>query len=280
MTRLENRLPREGISSDGEHPLREAAWLVGASVAGVLALVVALGWAAGWLAPRLPFSAEVALAERMVDRPVEPAQAARTAALQARADRVAAAMALPAEMRVVIGVHDADPVNAYATIGGRIRLYRGLIEKLPSEEALDALLAHEIAHVEHRHVAASAGRGLAIVLVLSALSADAGAAIASGALGQAAELALLGYSREQETLADAEALRAVVALHGHAGGILALMQALGSATPDAATPAWLRTHPLTAARRQALAEEAQRHGWALDGPQRPLADPVRWPRDR
>jgi predicted Zn-dependent protease len=264
---LENRLPAEGISSSTEHPLREFAWLLGASLAGLAALVVVVGWLASWLAPRVPFAAEVALAERVVDPAAPRGHADRTAALQAIADRVASRMDLPAGMTVVLAYEDSPVINAYATLGGRIRVYSGLLDQLQSEDELAALLAHEIAHVRHRHVAASLGRGLAVALVLGVVSADAGAAAAQSTLGQAASLAMLSYSREQEAQADADALRAVVALYGHAGGVTALFHRLRDAAGDGG-PEWtvLRSHPLTDARLAAIEAETTRQAWPASGP--------------
>lgn len=266
---LENRLPAEGINSSDEHPLKEFAWLVGASLVTLLLLLALVGWGARWLAPQLPFSAEVALAERVVDAPAKPEHAARSAALQALADRVAAQMGLPEGVSVVVTYDDSPVVNAYATLGGRIRVFKGLLIELQSEDALAALLAHEIAHVKHRHVAANLGRGLAVALLLGVVSTDAGAAAAQQALGGATSLALLGYSREQEAQADQDALHAVVALYGHAGGMVELFTRLGDATnatkgsgPQVEA---LHTHPLTEARLAAVQARAQQAGWAISG---------------
>jgi Zn-dependent protease with chaperone function len=216
--------------------------------------------AARWLAPHLPFRHEVALAERLFDEaaPTDAQARARHAALQALADRVAARMALPAGMQVRVTDDPSNLVNAYATLGGRIRVFHGLLRKLESEEALAALLAHEIAHVKHRHVAAGMGHGLAVALVLSVVAPEGAAQAAQGLLGGAAQLALLGYSRDNERLADEEALAASLALYGHAGGMAQLFKVLPQADAPAGT-AWLRSHPDTAerlARVQAAASPA------------------------
>lgn len=268
---LENRLPAEGINSSDEHPLREFAWLVGSAVAALLLLLGVLVWGARWLAPKVPFSAELALADRLGVAQPKPEHAAQTRELQALADRIAAVMQLPANMTVKLSYDESPVVNAYATIGGRIVVFKGLLRRLRSEDALAALLAHEIAHVKHRHVAASLGRGLAVATVLGVLSADAGAAVAQSALGQAAGLALLGYSREQESQSDDEAVRAVVALYGHAAGVLELFASLGQPTPGSGPEmVLLRTHPLSATRLQAARARAAQAGWAIEGTTRPL----------
>jgi predicted Zn-dependent protease len=269
--RLENRLPAEGINSSPEHPLKEFAWLMVASGVTLLVLMALASWGARWLAPKLPFSAEASLAQRLVDRPAQPEHAARSAELQRVADLVAARMGLPEGMAVVVTYSDSPLVNAYATVGGRIQVFKGLLQELQSEEALAALLAHEIAHVKHRHVAASMGRGLAVALLLSVVSADAGAAAAQGALGSAAGFTMLGYSRDQEAQADEEALQAVVALHGHAGGLVELFTRLGQADQGAAPQLQaLNTHPLTEARLAAVQARARDRGWATSGALTPL----------
>lgn len=274
---LENRLPAEGISSSLEHPLKEFAWLLAAGLVTLLFVAWLIGWGARWLAPKLPFASEVALAERLIDRVQAPADARQSAALQRLADRVAATMALPAGMQIVVQVDPSGAVNAFATIGGRIRVHRGLLVKLRSEDELAALLAHEVAHVKHRHIAASLGRGVGLSLLIGLVSADAGAAVAQAALNGAAELALLGYSREQEREADGEALAALVRLYGHAGGMFALFDRLGDGLGDRpgdpetdGLPAAFSTHPLTAERRHTLRAQACRSGWPLSGTTTPL----------
>jgi Zn-dependent protease with chaperone function len=272
--RLENRLPPEDLLERDEHPLRELAWLLAASLAALALVVLATGFAARWLAPKLPFEHELALAERLFDeaaatRMADAATLERHAALQALADRVAAAMALPPGMRVIVSDDPSDLVNAYATIGGRIRVFHGLLRKLDSEEALAALLAHEIAHVKHRHVAAGMGHGLAVALLLSVVSPEGGAQAAQAVLGGAAQLALLGYSRDAERQADADALAAGLALYGHGGGVAALFAALPQADAAAGNEG-LRSHPEAAERLALLEAAAAARGARLTGPATPL----------
>lgn len=278
--RLENRLPPEDLLDRDEHPLRELAWLLAASLAALALLVAATGLAARWLAPKLPFQVEQALAERLFEppQPADPQAQARLEALQALADRVAAVMDLPPGMQVLASDQASEQVNAYATIGGHIRIFHGLLRRLDSEEALAALLAHEIAHVKHRHVATAMGHGMAVVLVLAVVAPDQAARAAQGLLGGAAQLALLGYSREKERQADAEALAASLALYGHGGGLVQLFAALPK-PEGAAAPSWLNTHPETGERLAALRAEAARRGASLQATTAatPLADALRLP---
>lgn len=271
--RLENRLPPEDLLERDEHPVRELAWLLAASLSAVAVLVLLAGLAARWVAPRIPFEHELALAERLlpVTAPAGPAAAARQAALQALAERVAAVMDLPPGMALQVSDDPSDLVNAYATVGGRIRVFHGLLRQLKSEEALAALLAHEIAHVKHRHVAAGMGQGLAVVLTLSVVAPEGAA---QGLLGGAAQVALLSYTREHERQADADALAASLALYGHGGGLAELFAVLPSAEAPSGT-AWLRSHPDTTERLALLEAVAAARGARLSGSLTPLPEALR-----
>jgi predicted Zn-dependent protease len=50
-----------------------------------------------------------------------------------------------------VGVLNTGEINAFATPGGHIFLTRGLVECAGSEDALAAVIAHELAHIQLRH---------------------------------------------------------------------------------------------------------------------------------
>lgn len=99
-------------------------------------------------------------------------------------------------------VIDSPDINAFATYGGYIYIYRGLLSHLTSEAQLAAVLAHEIAHVTKRHIARTQTRQRA---------ANVGAFLASialwnGDIGDAIRLesqaSISGFGRELELEAD------------------------------------------------------------------------------
>jgi predicted Zn-dependent protease len=144
-------------------------------LAGVTGLVVILAGVAMFaleaMATWVPFSVERRLAESVVvpglaDKRRDPRDIAAEQALRSLVDRVAATMHLPGDMKLTVHYSAAATVNAMATLGGQMFVYRGLIEKLKSEDALAAVLAHEIGHVRARHVVRAMGRGVALVGVL------------------------------------------------------------------------------------------------------------------
>jgi predicted Zn-dependent protease len=165
-------------------------------------------------------------------------------------------------------------VNAFATLGGHIVIYRGLLEKLPSENALAMVLSHELAHIKLRHPVSTAGRALVFGVAVGVLSSAAGGDIVSRVLGSAGLLSAMSFSRDQERAADAEGLRALVALYGHAGGAQDVFRLLEQEIARiGAPPAILRTHPLDADRIEAIAVQARDNGWLLTGEPTPLSLP-------
>lgn len=274
--RLENRPPAEGINSSADNPLKELAWLLGGSLAVVIALAFTISLAAQWIAPRIPYKYEARLAASLPSLASEPATEPGRAAqreLQALADRLSARMRLPEGMQVRVGYADSKTINAFATLGGQTVFFRGLLARLDSEDALAMVMAHEIAHLQYRHATAALGRGVAIGVILSMVSAELGRGAAAGVLNQAGLATTLSFNRDQERAADEAALAVIAQEYGHLGGAIDLfrtMAALPGADGGAAQVELLRTHPLTRSRQLAIEEWARRNHVPMDGARRPL----------
>jgi beta-barrel assembly-enhancing protease len=64
-----------------------------------------------------------------------------------------------------------DPqVNAFATLGGHIVIFTGLLNLADSPEEIAAVLAHEIGHIEDRHVSKMLVKKLGVGVLTSVLS--------------------------------------------------------------------------------------------------------------
>jgi len=63
-----------------------------------------------------------------------------------------------------------DNINAFASLGGHIVIFSGLLKYADSPEEVAAVLAHEIGHVEKRHVVNKVVKELGVSLLLSILS--------------------------------------------------------------------------------------------------------------
>lgn len=275
--RFENRTPDESVNYSIEHPLKEFTWLIVGVLGTLFIATLLIGYFAGELAARLPYRYEQALArdvaKQLTNTPRTPQTVAIEQALNQLAARLAQDMTLPPGMQVTVH-YDAGPeVNAFATLGANIVVFKGLLQRMPDENTLAMVLAHEMAHAALRHPARSLGRGVAIGIILSTIDAGMGRNTASGALGVTSGITLLKYSRDQEREADAAALSALSARYGHVGGAQDLFRSLEKASriDDAMRVSMLSTHPLSQERIDAIGTLANEHGWPADGMRTPLA---------
>lgn len=231
--------------------------MTGGVLAIVLVVVVSLVFLADTLTAYIPFSVE-----KNISLPVDKKEINNVpmdAYLQALAERVVQAEDLPDDMSIRVHYVDDDTVNAFATLGGNVILFRGLLEKLPNENSLAMLLSHEIAHIKYRHPVRSLGRGVVVGLALSVVSSSAGDAVLAQFLGKAGYLTVLQYSRGMESESDAEAIRAVLALYGHLNGADDLFKVLQKEADGKQPPTFFSTHPLTASRIAIIESYKQQH---------------------
>jgi len=66
-------------------------------------------------------------------------------------------------------IKDDETLNAFATPGGYIYVYTGLIKFLDSEDQLLGVLAHEMAHSDQRHSTRQLSKSLGVALLLDAV---------------------------------------------------------------------------------------------------------------
>jgi beta-barrel assembly-enhancing protease len=113
----------------------------------------------------------------------------------------------------------SSAINAFATPGGYVYVNQGLINLVENEAELAGVLAHEIAHVNGRHIAEIIDRSTKLnISTLAAILAGAflggggevTAAVASFSMAAATSLSLK-YSREQEEAADRTGLSYLIA---------------------------------------------------------------------
>lgn len=273
----ENRQPPEGINVTQEHPLKQFLRLVVAAVVLLVLTVFVLQFSGAWLAKRIPFSAEQRVIKQMnIDFGGQDRSSGMVAYLEQLADRVAAGMPMPEGMDIVLHYSEDDTFNAFATIGGNLMFYRGLLKRMPHENALAMVLAHEIAHVLYRDPVAGLGGGLASVAAIAMLTGNAGSGMAGRVIGQAGVLTGMEFTRRMEREADAQGLAAVASLYGHVAGADTLFRLIAEKRDDDGVPPWLgrfvSTHPLDADRVAEIARLAEASGWSVEGEVTPLPD--------
>ena len=155
---------------------------------------------------------------------------------------------------------DDATLNAFAVPGGYIGIHSGLFLAAENEAELAGVLAHEIAHIEQRHLprlVAEAKRAqiprLATVLAAILLSGTSGAgAQALATAGAAAEMQhQLNFTRSFEQEADRLGLAALARAGLDTNGLPTFferLQAWSRLNEANAPPPFLRTHPVTSER--------------------------------
>lgn len=143
----------------------------------------------------------------------------------------------PWEVRLI---DDDATLNAFATPGGYIYVYTGLIKYLDSEDQLAGVMGHEIAHADKRH----STKQMTKVYGVQAL-----AALASGtATGELAgnvvtSLANLQFSRAHETEADTYSVIYLCPTPYEADGAAGFFRKLEEGGSGGRPPQFLSTHP-------------------------------------
>lgn len=170
-----------------------------------------------------------------------------------------------------VAILDTDEINAMATPGGHIFVSRGLINAVNCEDALAAVLAHEIAHIQLKHslkaiktsritgAVAQSVKATAMVGVIMANEKENGGGLSDKDMQQlleatasfsditdeiAEKLINSGFSKSQEYDADAMALELMAGAGYDPNAMLDML----SKIPSDGKHGWGATHPKPAKR--------------------------------
>lgn len=233
---------RSGVVSRKWRTLALAGLALAALLTGAWYLMT--HWAVKEIVKRTPISAEVAWGDAMSSLVLQGKNPLREgpafeAANVIWARLVEAAKAENPGYPLTLHVVDDPMVNAFAMPGGHVVLMTGLMRKADSPEEVAGVLAHEIQHVLKRHVAARVAQSAGTRLLISSVTGRGGL---SSVTMTAQQLGELSYSREQESVADREAIR-LMAMAGLPPG--ALVDILRKMDPKSSLrlPSFLSTHP-------------------------------------
>jgi len=180
-------------------------------------------------------------------------------------------MDLPENVDIHIHYVNEDIVNAMATLGGHVMIYRGLLEQLPDERTLVMLLGHEIGHVKLRHPVKAMGKGVIISLVLSTVLGQSSDSVAN-VITDTSMLTMLSFNRDQEQASDEEGLKVLNAYYGSVHGATGLFEILEKENQEKGldVPQFLSSHPDTRNRIKYLNGIAQTQGWIEQGQPKPI----------
>lgn len=255
----------EGINTTDTHPLKEFSFLISVILAAVIIITAILAVSIDWLAEYIPFEVEASLSQSVAKK-LNNENNEIDAYLQDLADKITPYMALPEGMNITLHYVDEETVNAMATLGGHVMIYRGLLEKLPNENTLVMLLGHEIGHIKLRHPVKALGKGVVIGLLLSTVLGQSSDSVA-GVLTDTSMITMLSFNRQQEEDSDDEGIKVMHAYYGHVQSSTELFEILKQDHQGTGldVPQFLSSHPDTEYRIQHLNELAQTQNWLQQG---------------
>ena len=245
---------------------RIAAW--GAGLAGLAAVAVAtVQYFPALGAALIPLGWEERAGRQTVDQvlalltmgkkgsPVCTGGAGR-AALDGLVAKLSAGISSPYRFRVTVA--DIPVPNAFAASGGYVVLFHGLFKLAETPDAVAGILAHEFAHVIHRHPTERVVRAAGLSLVIDLLTGN----MAGGDVIAGAGKMLIGasYSRGAEADADATAVEILTKAGISTAGLEAFFRQLAT-QEEADKPKGrlgelmqaMSSHPRSAARAGAVA---------------------------
>ncbi len=153
-------------------------------------------------------------------------------------------------------IRDDATLNAFCAPGGYIYVYTGLIKFLDKESELAGVMGHEIAHADLRHSTDRLTTAYGLDFLLSmALGKNS-----STLKDVAANLALLSYSRKDETQADEYSVKYLCKTDYEPNGTAGFFQKLVDSGQSGKTPAWLSTHPAPDKRVENINKKAEACG--------------------
>lgn len=250
---IRRRLTRlEGFS------VPKAACLVLVLILALFALRAALPWVADGAAPLVSRDIEIEMGRnvlRELDRFAFresrlPSEHRRR--IKAKAETLTEAAGYGAVPEIMFRDGGILGANAFAVPGGPVVLTDRLVGIMPSDEAVVAVIAHEIGHVDRRHgirqVLRAAGLFLLAGLVLGGDETIIGELVAAGI-----PFATSAYSRRFEEEADGFAALLLARGGGSPDHLAQALEALraecGDKCPDGH---WLSSHPSTGDRIRRL----------------------------
>jgi len=162
------------------------------------------------------------------------------------------------ELPFRFAVLDTDEINAFATPGGYVFVTRGALELMESEAELAGVLAHEVAHVDQKHVLDQLRKQNMLAGAQS--EADLNGFLLDQAVGRLTGVIFTGVGRENELESDSIGMVYAAAAGYRPDGLVTFVRRLQQNESNPRRGRFLAelkvTHPEPAVRVAALERQA------------------------
>jgi predicted Zn-dependent protease len=148
----------------------------------------------------------------------------------------------PTEYKIII--RPAKDFNASATLGRQLTVNSSLFHLLKTEAGLATIVAHEMGHIERKHVIKGMTTSIATSIVGSAIGVLSGSHYGASAARDVSTIAVKAHSRSQERSADLFAIDLINRLYCASPGKIEGYKLMMANDKSGNYSSFLRTHPL------------------------------------
>ena len=142
-------------------------------------------------------------------------------------------------------IYNDSVVNAFATPGGYIYVYTGLMKFLDNEATFAGILAHEIAHSEKRHATRRMTKAYGIEILLSIILGNNPSQLEQIGANLFGGLALMKNSRDDEYESDEYSFKYLQSSKWYPGAIKYFFDKVKANENKSFVEVLLSTHPLS-----------------------------------
>jgi predicted Zn-dependent protease len=249
----------------------EARWGIALSGVAIIACILLAGYFYGLpaiaerIAARIPIETEQVLGRQALawldaNSWFKPTNLDKTTqkSIKDGFDKLRSELPLKDRYQLELRASKAMGANAFALPGGTIVITDDMVLAADSREEVQAVLAHEIGHVELRHAIRSVLQNSAVGAAIAAVTSDA-ASLSVAVTGLPVLLAQTKYSREFEAAADEFAFTLLKQKGYSPDAFASLMERLDwKQGRDDRAFSYLSTHPVTEERVKRARDAAKK----------------------
>ena len=160
------------------------------------------------------------------------------------------------ELVYFIKVLDDDMVNAISLPGGYVYIFRGLMDKLKTDDQLAAVIGHEIGHITAKHAVKKLQAAYGALLVQAASYQAGGGRVAQG-VGLALASIFMEHSQQDEFQADRLGVKYMKKAGFNTQGMVDVIRILRKEQQRAEPHqfSYWRTHPYLSQREAVVSQE-------------------------
>lgn len=157
-------------------------------------------------------------------------------------------------------IQDDKTLNAFATPGGYIYVYTGLIKYLSNADDLAGVMGHEIAHADRRHSIKQLEKQYGLSILMSIALGNDPSQLAEIVTQLAGSGVVLKFSRSAEAEADEYSVKYLADTPYACNGAASFFEKLLKEGQGGSTPEFLSTHPSPSNRVKDINTTAQEVG--------------------